>query len=285
MLFRPPERSSQTLQLTSNQYTSFSDILNASKTLITTLEKADTLDRLLILAALVFFFLVCLLIIKRRIIDRGLRAASVVGKVAGGVGHVGKRGAKAVLGEATQSLTSAASEAISTATAIASAVSVTSASIAAAASSASSSVDSPSSPSSSWHRQSSSVAEVMADRITTSTAVPAEGTTTQAVRTLEAIPEPSALSLAGQEASLDTDPSPPVVKEGVERNDLPIQRQLHADAVAELPDETEEDETDMDVKLLQKAYEGALDMVEALEGPDVAAVVAEEPAPIVHGEL
>merc|ERR1712093_211035 len=69
------ERSSQTLQLTSNQYTSFSDILNASKTLITPLEKADTLDRLLLLAALVFFLLVCLLIVKRRIIDRGLRAA------------------------------------------------------------------------------------------------------------------------------------------------------------------------------------------------------------------
>ena len=109
------ERSSQTLQLTTNQYTSFSDLLTTSKNIITTLEKADTLDRLLILAALVFFFLVCLLIIKRRIIDRGIRAASLVGRVAGGVGGVGKKGIKAVMHEVQQETTQLSAAAISSA--------------------------------------------------------------------------------------------------------------------------------------------------------------------------
>ena len=109
------ERSSQTLQLTTNQYTSFSDLLTTSKNIITTLEKADVLDRLLILAALVFFFLVCLLIIKRRIIDKGIRAASLVGRVAGGVGGVGKKGIKAVIHEAKQDIAQLSAASISSA--------------------------------------------------------------------------------------------------------------------------------------------------------------------------
>lgn len=120
------ERSSQTLQLTTNQYTSFSDLLTTSKNIITTLEKADVLDRLLILAALVFFFLVCLLIIKRRIIDRGIRAASLVGRVAGGVGGVGKKGIKAVMHEAKQEAAqlsaASVSSAITAATTLAAAI-------------------------------------------------------------------------------------------------------------------------------------------------------------------
>lgn len=48
------------------------------------MQKADTLDRLLILAALLFFGLVCLLIIKRRILDRGIRAATMFSRLAGG---------------------------------------------------------------------------------------------------------------------------------------------------------------------------------------------------------
>lgn len=47
------------------------------------MQKADTLDRLLILAALLFFGLVCILIIKRRIIDRGIRAATLFSRIAG----------------------------------------------------------------------------------------------------------------------------------------------------------------------------------------------------------
>lgn len=83
LMYTRPERSSQTLTLTSDQYTTFSGLLNASKSLITTMQKADTLDRLLILAALLFFGLVCLLIVKRRIIDRGIRAATLFSRIAG----------------------------------------------------------------------------------------------------------------------------------------------------------------------------------------------------------
>lgn len=83
--------------MTTDQYTSFNGLLQSSKQLITALEKADSLDRILIIAALIFFALVCLLIIKRRIIDRGIRAASLVGKVAGGAAGVGKKGARAFI--------------------------------------------------------------------------------------------------------------------------------------------------------------------------------------------
>lgn len=46
-----------------------------SKHLITALEKADWLDRILILSAFMFFVLVVLFIFKQRFIDRGLRIA------------------------------------------------------------------------------------------------------------------------------------------------------------------------------------------------------------------
>jgi hypothetical protein len=45
------------------------------------MQRADTLDRLLILAALLLFGLVCIFVIKRRIIDRGLRLVGVVRKI------------------------------------------------------------------------------------------------------------------------------------------------------------------------------------------------------------
>jgi protein transport protein SEC20 len=50
-------------------------LLGTSKQLVTALEKADWLDRLLIFAALTFFALVILFILKQRIVDRGLRIA------------------------------------------------------------------------------------------------------------------------------------------------------------------------------------------------------------------
>ena len=50
-------------------------LLGASKQLVTALEKADWLDRLLIFAGLAFFALVVLFILKQRIVDRGLRIA------------------------------------------------------------------------------------------------------------------------------------------------------------------------------------------------------------------
>jgi protein transport protein SEC20 len=50
-------------------------LLGTSKQLVTALEKADWLDRLLIFVALIFFALVVLFILKQRIVDRGLRIA------------------------------------------------------------------------------------------------------------------------------------------------------------------------------------------------------------------
>jgi protein transport protein SEC20 len=48
-------------------------LLGTSKQLVTALEKADWLDRILIFAALAFFFLVILFILEQRSIGRGLR--------------------------------------------------------------------------------------------------------------------------------------------------------------------------------------------------------------------
>jgi protein transport protein SEC20 len=50
-------------------------LLGSSKQLVTALEKADWLDRLLIFAALIFFALIVLFILKQRLVDRGLRIA------------------------------------------------------------------------------------------------------------------------------------------------------------------------------------------------------------------
>jgi protein transport protein SEC20 len=50
-------------------------LLGASKQLVTALEKADWLDRILIFASLAFFILVVLFILKQRVLDRGLRIA------------------------------------------------------------------------------------------------------------------------------------------------------------------------------------------------------------------
>lgn len=72
------ESSTDTMRRTTTQQSAFSDVLSASKSLITALERADLLDRLLILAALAFFGLVCAFIIKRRVLDRGIRLASVL---------------------------------------------------------------------------------------------------------------------------------------------------------------------------------------------------------------
>ena len=50
-------------------------LLGTSKQLVTILEKADWLDRILIFAALAFFFLIFLFILNQRIVDRGVRIA------------------------------------------------------------------------------------------------------------------------------------------------------------------------------------------------------------------
>ena len=70
-----PESSTASLKATSTTHDVLTGLLGASKQLVTALEKADWLDRLLIFAALAFFALVVLFILKQRIVDRGLRIA------------------------------------------------------------------------------------------------------------------------------------------------------------------------------------------------------------------
>ncbi|KAG1770234.1 Sec20-domain-containing protein [Suillus occidentalis] len=69
------ESSTATLQSASTMHDTLDLIIGTSKELITTLEKTDWLDRILIISGLVFFGLVVLFILKQRIIDRGLRIA------------------------------------------------------------------------------------------------------------------------------------------------------------------------------------------------------------------
>jgi protein transport protein SEC20 len=70
-----PESSTASLKATSTTHDILTGLLSASKQLVTALEKADWLDRLLIFASLAFFALVVLFILKQRIVDRGLRLA------------------------------------------------------------------------------------------------------------------------------------------------------------------------------------------------------------------
>ncbi|OCB90027.1 Sec20-domain-containing protein [Sanghuangporus baumii] len=74
-LFTYIEESTATLHKTSIQHDVLFAATHASKQLITALERADWLDRLLVLAALAFFFLVVLFVLKQRILDRGIRLA------------------------------------------------------------------------------------------------------------------------------------------------------------------------------------------------------------------
>ena len=69
------DASTATLRSTSKTYDTLDNILTASKQLVTALEKADRMDKLLIMAGLAFFFLVILFILKQRVIDRGIRIA------------------------------------------------------------------------------------------------------------------------------------------------------------------------------------------------------------------
>ncbi|WVR07452.1 hypothetical protein IAU60_004493 [Kwoniella sp. DSM 27419] len=75
------ESSTQTLLSTSNLYDRYSSLLDTASALVKALEKADTMDRVLICAALLFFLLVVGFIVKRRVLDR------TVGLVIGGVGR------------------------------------------------------------------------------------------------------------------------------------------------------------------------------------------------------
>lgn len=69
------ETSTASLRSTSLQHDTLSSVMITSRQLITALEKADWLDRILILSGFFFFILVVLFILKQRIVDRGLRVA------------------------------------------------------------------------------------------------------------------------------------------------------------------------------------------------------------------
>ncbi|GAA5859079.1 hypothetical protein JCM8547_003995 [Rhodosporidiobolus lusitaniae] len=85
------QSQTQTMQLTSDEYSSLSSLMTASKNLITSLERADVVDRLLLFGAFAFFAAVCAHIFKKRVLDRGLRVAGFFGKIAA-------KGGSAVLG-------------------------------------------------------------------------------------------------------------------------------------------------------------------------------------------
>jgi protein transport protein SEC20 len=70
-----PDASTASLKATSTTHDLLTGLLGTSKQLVTALEKADWLDRILIFAALAFFVLVVLFILKQRIVNRGLRIA------------------------------------------------------------------------------------------------------------------------------------------------------------------------------------------------------------------
>jgi len=67
------ETSTATIRSSTLRQEVLDTVMDTSKQLVKALEQADWLDRVLILAALLFFTLVVLFILKQRIIDRGFR--------------------------------------------------------------------------------------------------------------------------------------------------------------------------------------------------------------------
>ena len=100
-----PESQTQTMQLTSNQYSTLSSLMNTSRTLITTLERSNILDRLVLFGAFAFFVAVCAHIFKKRVIDRGVHVvgalSGIVAKSGNAIAGVARRGGAAEAQEAT----------------------------------------------------------------------------------------------------------------------------------------------------------------------------------------
>ncbi|CAL1699491.1 unnamed protein product [Somion occarium] len=69
------DASTASLKSASSTHDVLDSLMVTSKHLITALEKSDWLDRLLILAGLMFFILVILFILKQRLVDRSIRIA------------------------------------------------------------------------------------------------------------------------------------------------------------------------------------------------------------------
>ncbi|MBW0472961.1 hypothetical protein O181_012676 [Austropuccinia psidii MF-1] len=72
------EQQTATLKLASDHYSGFGELMNTSRALISSLKRANLLDRLLLSGALLFFTIVCLYILKKRILDRGLSLLSAL---------------------------------------------------------------------------------------------------------------------------------------------------------------------------------------------------------------
>ncbi|GAA6014255.1 hypothetical protein JCM11491_005016 [Sporobolomyces phaffii] len=77
------EQQTETMASTTAQYSTLSSLLSASKHLVTSLERADVLDRLVLFGAFSFFVAVCSYIFKKRVVDRGLGVATAVTGVLG----------------------------------------------------------------------------------------------------------------------------------------------------------------------------------------------------------
>ncbi|TRM63548.1 hypothetical protein BD626DRAFT_402260 [Schizophyllum amplum] len=69
------ESSTASLRATSSTHDTLTNIMGTSKQLLAALERTDWLDRVLILAAMLFFCVVVLLVVKERVLDRGVRIA------------------------------------------------------------------------------------------------------------------------------------------------------------------------------------------------------------------
>lgn len=72
------EQQTTTLQLTSDQYFTFGELMKTSRALISALKRADLLDRILLSGAILIFFLVCLYILKKRIFRKGISLFSTI---------------------------------------------------------------------------------------------------------------------------------------------------------------------------------------------------------------
>lgn len=194
--------------MTNDQYTTFSGLLNVSKAIITSLERADYIDRLLIVAALLFFVLVCAFIIKRRVLDKGLRIVSFVGRLV-------PRGAKSKASQsAIKSASSLASVAMSTATALLSTASTIAAVASSSVSASSSNSASETMASPIPEATSTPIIDEVYDSISSSTEdfTPTYMPTTPAMTSTasSAAPEESTASediLASQTQSVDAEPT------------------------------------------------------------------------------
>lgn len=167
--------------MTGEQYSTFTNILNTSKNLIVSMERADVIDRLLIGAALIFFGLVCLYILKRRVLDKGIRVAALFGKL------VPTRMLSRRHAEVVQEAVVAATETWSTATTSPSATALALTAATAAASSLSTAIAASSTSLSSFTLQPMSVSPHSISVPATATTNSSSSATAQAISTAESV--------------------------------------------------------------------------------------------------